>query len=84
MSELADFMSRLSDLEARLTAIEAESDIVTYGYRSGFPQTGETNKLYIAADEEKSYVWFNDEYLAVGGADSSYEEPEVIYGGSAD
>jgi hypothetical protein len=73
----------LSDHESRLTALEEkESDAVTYGSRSGFPAIGEANKLYVAADEGKSYVWFNDDYLPVGG--SEYEEPAVIYGGSAD
>ena len=40
--------------------------------------------MYVAADEQKTYVWFNNDYLIVGTADSSYEEPEIIYGGSAD
>lgn len=82
MSELTDFVQSLSALEARVAALEEDSDVVTYGYRSGFPTTGEANKLYVAADEGKTYVWFNDDYLLVGG--DSYEEPEVIFGGSAD
>jgi hypothetical protein len=84
--KLADadgLVDKLSLIDDRLTALEEkESDVVTYGYRSGFPTTGEANKLYVAADEGKSYVWFNDDYLPVGG--SEYEEPAVIYGGSAD
>jgi hypothetical protein len=81
LSDIADFESRLSALENA----EQESDVITYGYREGFPVEGEEGKLYIAADEKKSYVWFNGEYLAVGGSDgSNYEEPDVIYGGSAD
>lgn len=84
--KLADadgLVAKLTAIDDRLTALEEkESDVVTYGYRSGFPTTGEANKLYVAADEGKSYVWFNDEYLPVGG--SEYEEPAVIYGGSAD
>jgi hypothetical protein len=88
LSELTALVTRLSaietDFEARLTALEEDSDVITYGYRLGFPTVGESNKLYVAADEGKSYVWFNDEYLPVGGAAGSYEEPEIIYGGSAD
>lgn len=83
MSELTDFIQSLSALEARVAALEEDSDVVTYGYRSGFPAEGEANKLYVAADEGKTYVWFNDDYLPVGGSES-YEEPEVIFGGSAD
>lgn len=72
----------LSDHESRLAALEETSDVETIGYRADFPKVGVANKLYIAADEGKSYVWFNDDYLPVGG--ESYEEPEVICGGSAD
>jgi hypothetical protein len=82
MSDLTDFVQNLSALEARVAALEEDSDVVTYGYRSGFPTVGVADKLYIAADEGKSYIWFNDEYLPVGG--NNYEEPEIIFGGSAD
>ena len=86
--KLADadgLVDKLTASDNRLAALEEkESDVVTYGYRSGFPSTGEPNKLYVAADENKTYVWFNDEYLAVGGSSSEYEEPAVIFGGSAD
>jgi hypothetical protein len=84
VSELTDFTQSLSALEARIAALEEDSDIVTYGYRSGFPTVGEANKLYIAADEGKSYVWFNDNYLLVSSAENEYEEPDVINGGTAD
>lgn len=88
-SDIGDFTTRLTTIETeldsikdRLDALEAEgSDVVTYGYRSGFPVPGEANKLYVAADEQKTYIWFNDQYMSVGG-DS--EEPEVIFGGTAD
>lgn len=87
-SEISDFVERISqvesDLEAikdRLTALEEESDVITYGYRNDFPGVGEINKMYIAADEGKTYIWFNDDYLPVGGGD--YEEPTTIYGGDS-
>lgn len=87
-SDISDFAARISSIESeledfkdRLEALENDSDIITYGYRSGFPGEGEPNKLYIAADEGKSYIWFNNDYLLVSG--NEYEEPEVIYGGSA-
>jgi hypothetical protein len=88
LSDISNFTERLSaiekdlqDLDVRVTALEKDSDVITYGYRSGFPTTGEQNKLYVAADENKTYIWFNDEYVTVGG--SSYEEPAVIHGGNA-
>lgn len=83
-TRLADLDSELAELDARLTALEEDSDVITYGYRSGFPTVGEPGRLYVAADEGKSYVWFNDEYLPISSSTSEYEEPEVIYGGSAD
>ena len=92
LSDLTDFTSRLTaiesdlqDLGVRLTALEeADPDVVTYGYRVGFPEIGEAGKLYVAADEKKSYVWFNDEYLPTSGSSSEDTEPDVIYGGSAE
>lgn len=86
ITDLADRVStieqELTDFEARLTALEEQgSDIETYGYRSAFPAIGEANKLYVAVDEGKTYIWFNEEYLPVGG---SSDEPEVIFGGTAD
>lgn len=84
--KLADadgLLDKLTAINNRLTILEnKESDVVTYGYRSGFPATGVENKLYVAADENKTYIWHNDEYRVVGG--SSYEEPKVIFGGSAE
>lgn len=87
--EHADGLIELTDIatvdyiESRIAALEEDSDVLTYGYRSGFPITGESGKLYVAVDEEKTYIWFDGRYLAVGGSSGSYEEPEIIYGGSA-
>lgn len=73
--------SELESIKDRLDTLENESDVETYGYRSGFPTTGEINKLYVAVDEGKTYIWFNDEYMSVG---EDSEQPEVIFGGTAD
>lgn len=87
-SDISELTTRLTTIETeldsikdRLDALETKSDVETYGYRSGFPTTGEANKLYVAVDEGKTYIWFNEEYLSVGG---SSDEPEVIFGGTAD
>jgi hypothetical protein len=83
--DTTDLANSLSAIDERLTALEEqESDVITYGYRKDFPVKGELSKLYVAADEKKTYIWFNDDYLPVGGSDSDYEEPDIIYGGSAD
>ena len=55
--------------------------VETIGYRSKFPTEGKANTLYVAVDEQKSYVWVNDDYLPIGGSD--YEEPTIICGGTS-
>ncbi len=79
--EIDDLTSKLSAIDKRLTALEEDSDVLTYGYRKDFPEVGEVNKLYVAVDEGKTYIWFNESYLPVGGGD--YEEPTMIYGGDS-
>lgn len=83
LAEVSDLIDKLATVDARLAALEQDSAVLTYAYRSGFPATGELNKLYVAIDEGKSYVWSNDQYLLISGS-GDYEEPTVIYGGSAD
>ena len=69
----------MESFEDRLTALENEEKLHTYGYRSSFPTTGVEGHMYIAVDEQQSYVWFGDAYISV-----TRDEPDVIYGGSAD
>jgi hypothetical protein len=74
--------SELNELGERVTALEEDSDVITYGYRSGFPTEGEANKMYVAADEGKTYIWFNNEYLPVGGSGEAVSYTQ-IHGGNA-
>lgn len=78
--DLSSIETAISDHEERLAALEDEDKLHTYGYRSGFPTEGQTGHMYIAVDEHKTYVWFNDEYITVGGSDDEYTE---INGGTA-
>jgi hypothetical protein len=87
-TDITDFVNRLagideeiSSIKSRLTSLEDYPDVETVDTFSTLPVPGTENKLYVVADERKSYVWFNDGYLPVGGSD--YEEPSIIYGGSA-
>jgi hypothetical protein len=87
-ADISDFADRLSTIEDdidsikdRLTALEESHDVETVAYRKNFPSKGKSNTLYVAVDEQKSYVWVDNDYLPVGGSD--YEEPTIIYGGSA-
>lgn len=79
--DLSAIESTLADHETRIAALEDEEKLHTYGYRKGFPTTGQTGHMYVAVDEQKTYVWFNDDYVPLGGDTT---EPEIIYGGSAD
>ena len=72
----------LDSFEDRLSALESEDKLHTYGYRKDFPSTGADGHMYVAVDEQQSYVWFNNAYIPVGG--SEYEEPTIIFGGTAD
>ena len=78
-SRLTTIEEELSSIKERLDTLESDSDIETFGYRDGFPSEGTPNKLYIAVDEGKSYIWINGAYMVVGGSD----DPDVIYGGIA-
>ena len=83
LAEVEDLVDKLNALDARLAALEEkESDVRTYGYRSGFPEIGETNKLYVAVDESTTYIWSNDKYISVGGS-SGGVQPDIIFGGNS-
>lgn len=85
IAEVGNLPDKLAEIDARLTALEekeSSDSVITYGYRKDFPTGGQSGIMYVAIDEKKSYVWFNNDYIPVGG--SEYEEPEVIHGGSAD
>ena len=71
----------LEEFDNRLSALENEQKVHTYGYRASFPSIGDEGHVYVAVDEKKSYVWFSNEYIAI---ESGYEEPQVIFGGTAD
>ena len=87
--DIADFVERLvaleselEDFESRISALEADQAVETYGYFSSLPITGVAGKLYAVIDTGKTYIWYNDAYLPVGGGES--EQPDIIFGGSAD
>ena len=97
-SEISDLVDRivkidteLSDINDRLDALEADNTH-PYGYRKDFPEVGQQNHMYIAADEHRTYVFVGGRYLPIADQfdytdhDNNSETPEVriIYGGSAD
>lgn len=81
-TKITELSSDIESLDARVSDLEDEEKLHTYGYRSAFPVAGVAGHMYVAVDEKKTYVWFNDAYTPVGG--SEYEELAVIFGGTAD
>ena len=81
----------LESFETRLEALEADHTH-TYGYRKDFPDIGEVNHLYVAADQKKTYVFTQGKYLPIADQfdytdhDDNSETPEVriICGGTAE
>lgn len=93
LAELSDtqaFEERLNSIDNSINSINEKvaeleakgSSVKVYEQRSGFPSTGEVGFLYVAADEEKSYVWFNNSYFAIDDDDEN-EKPDIIHGGNA-
>lgn len=46
-------------------------DVVEYNTRDDFPLTGESDKIYVAKDTNKTYRWSGSDYVQVGGMDSA-------------
>ena len=85
-----DFSS-LESFEERLIALEADRTHV-YGYRKDFPAVGQRDHMYIAEDEQRTYMFANNRYIHIADkfdsddtdGDPSTPEVRIIYGGSAD
>lgn len=46
-------------------------DVLEYASRSAFPATGETGKIYVALDTNKTYRWSGSEYVEISNPDLS-------------
>ena len=42
-------------------------DVMEYANMSSFPLTGESGKIYVAVDENKTYRWSGSTYVEIGG-----------------
>lgn len=57
--------------EPQTQVIRLKSDNATFiGDRLTFPETGMSGMLYVATDEGRLYVWYNDTYTIIGGGSS--------------
>ena len=81
LQEIQADYATIDFVEERVKSVEGDRSVATYAYRSLFPAKGDVNKLYVAVDTETSYIWHNNEYLPVGGGS---EQPDIIFGGTAD
>ena len=69
------------------TTLEDANDVLTYNNRASFPSSGESGKLYIAADTKYTYFWNGSGYAETRGSgysssghthdDRYYTESEV-------
>lgn len=49
-------------------------DVVEYVSLAGFPETGETGKIYVSKDTNKTYRWTGSAYIEVSSGISSFNE----------
>lgn len=43
-------------------------DVLEYASKSGFPTTGETGKIYVAQDDNKTYRWSGSDYIEISAS----------------
>ena len=94
---IADINNELSLKQDKLiagTGISIEGNVISALYhdtkqvifttRAGFPSTGEEDRLYVAKDEGKIYIWnaVSTDYMSISGT-SELPEIEIIDGGKA-
>lgn len=81
-----DIDNEFADLESfdnRLTTLEQEEKVHTFGYRSGFPTEGIEGHIYVAVDEQKTYIFYNSQYSVIGEVNDGVASPDIIFGGTA-
>ena len=88
-SDISDLVTRVASIESELKSFDERLDTLeadkpeVFGYRSLFPTSGVEGKLYIAVDEQKTYVWVDSRgYLCIG-EENKDPEIDIIYGGDS-
>lgn len=74
----------LDSFESRLDVLEADEKIHTYGYRNAFPIVGQEGHIYVAIDEQKTYAFYDNNYITVGELSTEADSFDIIFGGTAD
>lgn len=56
-------------------------DVLEYASRSAFPATGETGKIYVAIDKNKTYRWGGSDYVEISESLALGETSSTAYAG---
>jgi len=88
INDLPGLSEQISSIQSELEQVKADVDelqdsaTVVKDTFAAFPETGEPGRLYIAAQEAMTYVWYNGQYLPVGdGSGDDTPDIQIISGG---
>lgn len=57
-------------------------DVLEFDNQSGFPQTGESGKIYVAKDTNKTYRWSGSSYIEISQSIALGETSSTAYAGN--
>jgi hypothetical protein len=81
--QLRTINAKLSEFSEDIERLENKAEILAVVDRATFPPVGKPNVIYVDVSKNKSYIWFEDDYILTGGGDG-----EVVYsmicGGNAE
>ena len=63
----------LKDVNIEIPYENIKNKPIVFGERNSFPDTGTSDIIYIAYDEEKCYIWNGTKYVIIGSDDSGEE-----------
>lgn len=80
--QINSIQSELEQVKAEVDELQDSATIVKENF-AAFPETGDPGRLYIAAQEATTYVWYNGQYLPVGdGGGDETPDIQIIMGGT--
>ena len=75
--------AKLTELSNDIERLDNKAEILAVVDRATFPPVGKPNVIYVDVSKNKSYIWFEDDYILTSGGDG-----EVVYsmicGGNAE
>lgn len=83
ISRIMAIEADVEDIKNDITELES-NQTESFESRDLFPEEGIVNKIYIALNEQKSYVWeASAGYICISGSSSEMPEIQIICGGTA-